>query len=338
MPANVGEMFYYGQCPWHGLGNKLEQPATIETALKAGGLDWTVGKEAIMTAGPRPTEISKRVAIVRTDRQAGDPSRVLGVVYPGFTPLQNRDGMQIFDRLLGAGRPHYHTGGYLGNGETVWLLAKLDRQIKVADGDVVKPYMLYANSHDGSIAVNLRLTTVRVVCENTLNLAFRNSKKIEVFTHKHAGDYREIEEMANGFFKMYKEAISGAEQTFQALHAFRFSKDLFRDYAERLIPLPAPPRGLNIAGRAKAQYETRLANIAEIRKTILDIHARGLNHGLNIPPAEETLWGALNTITAYVDHAQHIKGDRYAHILFGQGARLKQKAYALALEHGGVKP
>ena len=62
----------------------------------------------------------------------------------------------------------YHTGGYLGNGETVWLLAKIDKKLESPRGDIVEPYALMANSHDGSTAFHIRLTTVRVVCQNTI--------------------------------------------------------------------------------------------------------------------------------------------------------------------------
>ena len=79
-------------------------------------------------------------------------------------------------------------------------------------------------------------------------------------------------------------------------------------------------------------YETRLQKINEARAGIATVFAEGCSNGLKIAPAEETLWGALNAITAFVDHKQKIKGDRYAHILFGSGATLKQKAYKLALE------
>jgi hypothetical protein len=78
-------------------------------------------------------------------------------------------------------------------------------------------------------------------------------------------------------------------------------------------------------------YETRLQKITEARAGIATVYAEGCSNGLKIPPAEETLWGALNAITAFVDHKQEINCDRYAHILFGSGATLKQKAYELAL-------
>ena len=165
MPADVGEMFYTGETPWHGLGIHLAKPATVEEALKVGGLNWEVGEAELMTADDPPSPVKKRKAIIRLDRPPGDERRVLGVAHQGFTPVQNRDAALLFDAIFGHNNSVYHTGGYLGNGEVIWLLAKINKVIEIAKGDIVNPYALLANSHDGSMAFNIRLTTIRVVCK-----------------------------------------------------------------------------------------------------------------------------------------------------------------------------
>src|SRR5689334_18751676 len=147
MPANVGQMFYYGDVPWHGEGTKVDKPLTVDEAIVAGGLAWEVGHVPLQTAEEPPGAILRRQAVVRHDRPAGSLGRVLGVVHPGFRPVQNRDGARLLDNLLGPGKAIYHTGGYLGDGEVVWLMAKLDRVTEVARGDLVEPYALFVNSH-----------------------------------------------------------------------------------------------------------------------------------------------------------------------------------------------
>jgi len=200
MPADIGEMFYTGETPWHGLGIALTKPATVEEALKKGGLDWQVGEMDLVTADDPPSPVPKRKAIVRLDRPAGHKGRVLGVAHRGFKPLQNRDGAMLFDAIFGHGNAVYHTGGYLGNGEVVWLLAKIDKKMEIGSGDVIEPYALFANSHDGSMAFNIRLTTVRVVCRNTLALAFREKRFGQQFRRAHQGTLREHSAAAQEFF------------------------------------------------------------------------------------------------------------------------------------------
>lgn len=331
MPDNVGEMFYCGEVPWHKKGNKLTQPATAEEAIQAGRLDWGVKLVPIQTDERLPRGITRRMAVVRDDRESGDPNAVLGVVHPHFRPLQNREAMEVFDGLLGRRQRVYHTGGYLGNGEVIWLLAKLPKDITIGDKDVVEPYMLLTNSHDGTIAIDFRLTTVRVVCQNTLALAMRGDKSSHIFKRAHRVNVETLRTEAEDFYKLCAKAAADLGSTFKAMHEMRFERDQLARLVADLLPLPRPPARLQLDGSVRRQYQTRVHKIMGAREGIATIFAKGLSDGVTIPPAEETLWGALNAVTAFVDHKENIGGDRYAHILFGSGATLKQKAYGLAM-------
>jgi phage/plasmid-like protein (TIGR03299 family) len=330
MPANVGKMFYYGGIPWHKEGTPLVRPATAEEAIKAGGLDWVVRLVPIQTRESPPRSITKRMAVVRDDLKSGDPNAVLGVVHPGFLPLQNRDAVGVFDALLGRGKRVYHTGGYLGNGEVIWLLAKLPENITVAGNDIVEPYMLLANSHDGTIAIDFRLTTVRVVCQNTLALAMRKDRSSHIFKRAHQISPATLAAEGEIFFQFCTKAAVDLGETFQKMHLAPFGKDEFANLVARLLPLPTPPVRFSQDTSLRRQHETRVHNIIEHRKAIARVFEEGCSNGVKIPPAEQTLWGAMNAVTAFVDHKQKINGDRYAQILFGSGATLKQKAFDLA--------
>ncbi|MGZ5434820.1 MAG: DUF932 domain-containing protein [Pyrinomonadaceae bacterium] len=333
MPDNVGQMFYYGQTPWHRKGEKLNDPANMDEAVEKGGLDWEVELFPIVTSEQPSSPITKRMAVVRRDREPGDPSRVLGVVHPGFKPLQNRDGARIFDSLIGHGKRIYHTGGYLGDGEVVWLLARLPAEIKVAEKDIVEPYMLFTNSHDGSIAVDFRLTTVRVVCQNTLSMALRGKEQSLVFKRSHQGNYRLMEKEADAFFKFSLQRVAELGIQFQAMNNTPCPTPSFTEFVETLVPLPTPPTGARASEIALKGYETRVETLKAIRAGIQSVFKEGFQNDLKISAAPETVWGALNAVTAFVDHAQQIKGDRYAHAIFGKGATLKNTAYKLALTY-----
>ena len=120
-------------------------------------------------------------------------------------------------------------------------------------------------------------------------------------------------------------------KAFKALHSVGFKPDQFASLVETLLPLPTPPARLQLDARVARQFQARVNKINETRNSIGTVFAKGLSNGTNIPPAEETLWGALNAVTAFVDHQQEIDGDRYAHALFGSGAILKEKAYELVV-------
>ena len=118
-------MFYIDEVPWHGLGVKLNGPATAQQAIQAANLDWPVIKLPL-TAGSKHIPVPDKFAVVRKTGnlvQKSDP--VLGVVGKDYTPLQNREAFQFFDPIVGQNAAIYHTAGALGQGERVWILAKL---------------------------------------------------------------------------------------------------------------------------------------------------------------------------------------------------------------------
>lgn len=328
MSHDIGEMFYYGEWPWHKLGTKLDQPATLEEALVAGGLNWSVSTLPIVPVDEPDSTIAHRVAVVRDDRLPGQTGRVVGVVHRGFRPLQNRKGAELFDSLLGQGKPIYHTGGYLRHGEVVWLLAKIPHAICLGGEDVLEPYLLFTNSHDGSVAIDIRLTTIRVVCQNTLSMALATGKVGKVFRRPHNGSAALLKAEAKGFFDFAVKQCEEAEALFKSLAKAKCKPADFQTFLGKLLPDPKLPSTVATNASLRRAHETRLETLRATRNEISNVHLEGIpTHG--IPPAEDTWWGALNTLTGWVDHVQAIERDRYAHILLGSGDRFK----SVALRH-----
>lgn len=160
-------MMYAGDVPWHGLGTRLAEPATAEEAIREASLDYQVELDRMTTSSGAP--IPRRKAVVRRD--TGD---VLGVVGNAFVPVQNRECFSFLDQVVADGEVCYHTAGALGRGERIWLLAKLPNEIRIKNSDdVTEKYLLLSNSHDGTSALRVFFTPIRVVCQNTLTLAER---------------------------------------------------------------------------------------------------------------------------------------------------------------------
>jgi len=327
MAANIGMMFYTGAVPWHGEGLALNRPATMEEALRAGGLDWEVGTVPLLTADLPPSPVPKRKAIVRLDREPGHEQRVLGVAHQGFEPLQNRDGALLFDAVFGQGRPVYHTGGYLGQGEKVWLLAELDHPMEVARDDVVKPYALFANSHDGSLAIVIRLTSVRVVCQNTLALAIQEQSKQPYFRRAHQGSFRQHAEAAQAFFRATLSSWESAVASFTDLTRVAVREAQCIRLLEALLPDPTRPRDLDKYPGLKKAYEMKAEEALQARQAILALRSTG--RGMDLPGSGETLWGLLNAVLEFIDHHREASAGRLQSCLIGDGMDLKVKAFRL---------
>ncbi|MGE3343562.1 MAG: DUF932 domain-containing protein [Vicinamibacterales bacterium] len=324
MPANVGEMFYTGTVPWHGQGVSLAQPATLDEALKVGGLNWRVDEVDLMTAEDPPSPVDRRKALVRSDVPAGHDKRVLGVAHRGFTPIQNADAGLLFDQVFGNGQRVYHTGGYLGRGEVVWLLAKLSRTVRVGSDDIIEPYALMANSHDGSKAFQIRLTTIRVVCQNTLSLAIRERLGVE-FRRSHQGTFSGHATAARDYFQAMMLELDKVGESFVVMSKCQCTADQVDSILKALIPNPTKPRNADRNPGLMRAWETRSEAAAAARRHIAELRLSG--KGQDLAGSEGTLWGVLNAVLEYVDHHHKTDQSRISYALFGDGMDLKARAF-----------
>ena len=180
MAANVETMFYVREKPWHGLGTMVLEAPTSERALIAAGLNWKVRQEPIYVG--EHEWIRGYKANVRDSDE-----RVLGVVTDRYKVVQNDEAFAFTDSLLGEG-VRYETAGSLQDGRKVWLLARMPQEYLIA-GEQVSPYLVFQNSHDGMGAIKVAMTPIRVVCNNTLNLALQSAERI--WSVKHVGELRQ---------------------------------------------------------------------------------------------------------------------------------------------------
>ena len=174
MSANVETMFYVREKPWHGLGTRIEEAPTSADALVYAGLDWTVIQKDVYT------EDGTLISGYKVNTRSTD-NAALGIVSDRYKVVQNKDAFQFTDDLLGEGVT-YETAGALQGGRKAWMLARMPHRYIIA-GDEIAPYLVVMNSHDGSSGIKVAMTPIRVVCQNTLNLALRDAKR--VWTTKH---------------------------------------------------------------------------------------------------------------------------------------------------------
>ena len=224
MAAEIETMFYTREKPWHGLGTLVAEAPESREALRIAGLNWKVLQEPVYTENDELIQGYK--ANVRdSDR------KILGVVTDRYKVIQNEEAFAFTDALLGEG-VRYETAGSLQEGRRVWLLARLPREYIIA-GERISPYMVFSNTHDGSGAVKTALTPIRVVCNNTLNLALRTAKRS--WSMIHTGDISgKIEEAKNTLF-LADEYMSALGKEFENLRGIRLSEKQVMDYIEILL-------------------------------------------------------------------------------------------------------
>ena len=226
MAANVESMFYVRETPWHGLGTKVLEAPASKDALQLAGLNWRVLQEPIYTATEELIDGYK--ANVRdSDR------KVLGVVTDRYRVIQNDEAFAFTDGLLGEG-VKYETAGSLQGGRKVWLLAHMPHEY-IISGERISPYLLFSNTHDGSGAIKVALTPIRVVCQNTLNLALAGAKRS--WSMIHTGDIKEKMQEAKNTLLLAEKYMDELGKEFEALRMKKLTDKQVMEYIEILLPI-----------------------------------------------------------------------------------------------------
>ena len=279
MAALVETMFYTSNeqngrfVPWHGLGTPVSEAPTSADALRIAGLDWNVIQKPISTDGK---EIPNYVANIR-DKD----NTVLGVVSDRYKIVQNTDAFNFTDNLIG-GDVRYETAGSLKNGKTIWLLAKMPEQ-KVL-GDKIDPYICFTNSHDGTGAVRVCMTNIRVVCNNTLNIALSSAKRM--WSTKHMGNIEAKLEEAKHTLEMANKYMDCFGKEAERLANITMKDEEIHAFLDELFPLDENASDRQKANVQKARDEVYVCYLAP------DI-AKFLN----------TKYGVLNAVSDWVGHA-----------------------------------
>ena len=176
MPANVESMFSVREKPWHGLGKIVKEAPTSHDAIELAGLNWSVNSNPIYDC------FGNEIKGFKANTRSSDNS-VLGVVTDKYKIVQNTDAFDFTDNLIGE-EMFYETAGSLRNGKTIWLLGKMPERYICEDK--FEPYIVFTNTHDGTGAVKIAMTPIRVVCNNTLNMALGSAKRS--WSTKHMGN------------------------------------------------------------------------------------------------------------------------------------------------------
>lgn len=203
----------------------------------------------------------------------------------------------------------------MGQGERVWILAKLPGTMRVVGDDVSEKYVLLCNSHDGKSAVQIKFTPVRVVCQNTLTLALNEGPTWRVF---HYQDVHQRIKEANQMLGLIDTQFSTMEETFRAMARVPMDANRLAEYLGGVFPEQAEPEKEEVVQRDRQWSE----------------YFFDQGRGNRLPGVEGTLWAAFGGVTEWMDHHQtRQKTDqKVSSMWFGAGYRTKARAYSIAQE------
>lgn len=307
MAANVETMFWSGrEKPWHGLGTRVIEAPCSKEALSLAGLDWEVMQEPIYTGNEELVDGYK--ANVRdSDR------KVLGVVTDKYKIVQNTDAFAWTDELLGEG-VRYETAGSLQGGKKVWLLAHMPHEY-IISGERISPYLLFSNTHDGSGAIKVAVTPIRVVCQNTLNLALSTAKRS--WSMIHTGDIKGKMKEARETLFMAEKYMDDLGKEFESLRRKQMTDKEVMNYIELLLPIEenATPQQKRNIKRLQEDMKVRYFDAPDLQGT-----------GRNA-------YRFINAVSDFATHAEPLrKTANYKENLFARtvdGNPLIDKAYQM---------
>lgn len=306
MAANVESMFYVRETPWHGLGTRVKEAPSSKDALIYAGLDWKVIQEPVYTESQELIEGYK--ANVRdSDR------RVLGVVTDRYKVIQNEEAFAFTDALLGEG-VRYETAGSLQGGKKVWMLARMPHEY-IITGERISPYLLFSNTHDGSGAIKVALTPIRVVCNNTLNLALSTAKRS--WSMIHTGDIQGKLQEAKDTLLLADRYMDNLGKEFENLRMKSMTDKQVMEYIEVLLPVEED-------GTMKQKR-----NIEHLRE---DLKMRYFD-APDLQDVGKNAYRFINAVSDFATHAQPLrKTANYKENLFArtvEGNPMIDKAYQM---------
>lgn len=323
MPAELESGFFYRTPAWHREGTVVDHVLTAAEAIEVAKLDWEV-QTVPLYVGDLDNGLQE---VPWRATMRADTGAVLGIVGQRYHPVQNVDLFEFFDQVVDpAEGAFYHTGGVLCGGRRVWLLAKVpgDFYVPGVPEDLVENYVLLASSHDGSLCVTAKFTEVRVVCQNTLNMALGRRSPVSVsirHTRNAVEQLREAHKVLGLASKRADELAEAAER----MRRTQLNAKLIQFYLTHLFPSSVEKDGRPPSKKVRRHRE-RVMELFEFGAANTLTGMRG------------TAWALFGATTEYVDHEfpTHGPTDTLNRLWFGQAEQIKAKAAAVLL--GDVRP
>lgn len=315
---------------WHRKGTVLPDRFTADEAIKYANMGYIVDKAKLQAIVPdkaiigsiKTLPIDDHFATVRTDT-----NQVLGVVGSRYEVVQNTEAFAFFDAIVGEKKAIYESAGVLGNGEIIFLTAKLPTNIVLPGDDIIDKYLVFTKGHDGTTPITALFTPTRVVCANTLAVALGNGSHKVVIRHTKSAQAR-INEAAK-LMGLVNKAADNTADVIQAMVKVTINDEQLADYISLVFLTEEERKRLALTGDHRtAEISTRTIGVMQ---DIYNFAFDGV--GQDMVATKGTLFGAYSAVTGYLFNRKTYKNDdvRLQNLIFeGTDYKLNSKAFAIA--------
>lgn len=311
---------------WHGLGEIIRDAPTSEDAIRIAGLDWDVIPKPIYD------EFGRELPGYKVNIRSSD-NMALGIVTDRYKVVQNREAFAFTDELLGQG-VRYETAGSLASGKRVWMLARMENTWLAEEE--ISPFMVFTNSHDGTGAIRVAMTPVRVCCENTLNLALKTADRHWSCVHK--GDIMGKLEEARFTLASAERYMKALEEEFGELKLKKVTDKQVEDMTDKLLEIEfnnlfnkALKTGKIVDFKERLRQQKYEDKLKRKKNDIITIY----HDKPDLVGTERSAFRFVNAVSDYATHTDdHKQTKNYQENLFMRtidGNGLIDTAYQLAL-------
>ncbi|WP_144157908.1 DUF932 domain-containing protein [Paraburkholderia sp. BCC1885] len=313
--AYVGE-----QQPWHGLGNQLSPRQPIDVWAREAGMNWTIeSAEVRFVAGGSNNLGSIHAFPEQRVLYRSDTKEPLSVVSSRYQVVQPMDILNFYKDLTEVGGFELETAGVLKDGKKLWALARTGQSVALKGKDTVNGYLLLATACDGTLATTAQFTSVRVVCNNTLQIALGDSVGAVKVPHRSQFDAQAVKRQLGIAISSW----DGFMARMKALSERKVSDGIAEKFLRRVLTYSPT----NTSDRDAITVNERAI------KAVDQLYA-GRGKGADLVSASGTAWGLLNAVTEYTDHHRRARSDDHRRdaAWFGAGATIKQRAWDEAMK------
>jgi phage/plasmid-like protein (TIGR03299 family) len=330
--ANAGRHAFASvkQVAWHGLGTVVQNAMNSEECIKQALLDYKVEKGEAFVKYNTPIAYKKGELIPDTFcTYREDTGAVFGIIGKNYEVVQNHEAFEFFDSIVGSKRAIFETAGALGNGETIFITAKLPDHLLVGGKDVIDQYLLLTNGHDGKTSITAKFTPIRVVCNNTLTAALSSGSNLFKIKHSRLtkDKLKEAEKLLAITYKTSKET----QEIYNHLTSIKITDEVRDNY---FLDLMLTKQELDILARTQFTWANSpdiSTNKKNVLMDIFEYNEKGAGQNMDI--CKGTAYGAFNTITGYLQNVKSYTDNekKFSKIMLGSDGTLINSALSKAL-------